>query len=438
MLRARPHLLVPAWAWRWLVPVTAGIVVAAIVAVLVPAALPAAAAGLVAGAVAAALQMADPDESRVPLADEELRRLIAEVAAELRLRRPGRVYAWARPDALALRVAPWRDELRLGLPYLTEMERDELRAVVAHELTLLALRRSPLADALYRWWMADARRGRSSPAGVESVVSGMFRSADAAGARVTGVPATASALLRGTLISNSFTWFAVRYGAMAAASHGFPPDLYAGWRWKARHDGLLTAFARSVAEDDRPGSAPTRIAALTGRAPAAVAAEIAACRGDGVGVRAEGAGSAALAAGLPEKDERRLARACMRELLGRPAARSVPLPEVPDQVWDDVLEQERAEVLAVVAALLGRRDVTSQDVVDVARAGRAGELTWDHRAWLCPHEDPAVCALFPVLHRELRESGHAYAHPLARRLLVAPDGARVDVAALAAELRNQR
>lgn len=44
------------------------------------------------------------------------------------------------------------------------------------------------------------------------------------------------------------------------------------------------------------------------------------------------------------------------------------------------------------------------------------------------------CALFPVLHRELRKRDHAYAHPLARRVLIAPDGARVDVAALAAEI----
>ncbi|MGV9377517.1 hypothetical protein ACWDRB_16960 [Nonomuraea sp. NPDC003707] len=427
---------------------------AGVVVVLVPAALPAVAAGLVAGGVAAAFQMMDPDESRVPLADEQLHRLIAEVAAELRLRRPVRAYAWAHPDALALRVAPWRDELRLGLPYLTEMERDELRAVVAHELALLALRRSPLGNAVHRWWMTDIRRGRPLPAEVEAVLIDMFRRADAAAARVAGVPTTASALLRGSLITNSFTWFAVRYGATAAESHGFPPDLYASWRWKARHDGLLTAFARSVAKDDRAGSTTSRIAALTGETPTTVAAKIAAYTGadaaatgigavleqhpaattDAIGVRAEGAGSAVLAEGLPERVERRLARACMRELLAHPAVRAVPLREVPDRVWDGLLERERADVLAVVAALLGRRDATFQDVMDVARAGRASELAWDHRTWLCPHRGPAVCALFPVLHRELRERGHAYAHPLARRVLIAPNGARVDVAALAAEI----
>jgi len=138
--------------------------------------------------------------------------------------------------------------------------------------------------------------------------------------------------------------------------------------------------------------------------------------------------------GLPEKAEGRLARAYMRELLAFPAVRAVPLREVPDRVWDGILERERTDVLAVVAALLGRREATSQDVVDVARAGRAGELAWDHRSWYCPHSGPAVCALFPVLHRELREGGHTYAHPLARRVLLALDGARVDVAALAAEV----
>ncbi|MFI7617172.1 hypothetical protein ACIBP6_38690 [Nonomuraea terrae] len=45
-----------------------------------------------------------------------------------------------------------------------------------------------------------------------------------------------------------------------------------------------------------------------------------------------------------------------------------------------------------------------------------------------------MCALFPVLHRELREGGHTYAHPLARRVLIGLDGTRVDVAAFAAEV----
>ncbi|GAA3447760.1 hypothetical protein Pve01_63220 [Planomonospora venezuelensis] len=58
------------------------------------------------------------------------------------MRRPGRVYAWAHPDSVAVRALPWRDELHLGLPYLTEMSRDELTAAVAHELALLRQLRS--------------------------------------------------------------------------------------------------------------------------------------------------------------------------------------------------------------------------------------------------------------------------------------------------------
>ncbi|SEL43364.1 hypothetical protein SAMN05660976_02431 [Nonomuraea pusilla] len=51
-----------------------------------------------------------------------------------------------------------------------------------------------------------------------------------------------------------------------------------------------------------------------------------------------------------------------RRVAGAPGGRgtAVPLREVPDQVWDDVLEQERADVPAVVAALLALRDVLSR------------------------------------------------------------------------------
>ncbi|MFC7586112.1 hypothetical protein ACFQYP_21990 [Nonomuraea antimicrobica] len=164
---------------------------------------------------------------------------------------------------------------------------------------------------------------------------------------------------------------------------------------------------------------------VVGERPAATA--------DGVGVQTADAGSAVLAGGLPEQVETRLARAWTREVHTRPAARAVPLREVPDRTWDEVYEGARRSA--------GRRprparpeEATSQDVVDLARAGRAGELAWDHLGSLCSHGDPAVCVLYPVLHRQLREAGHAYAHPLARRILIAPDGTRVDVAAHAAEI----
>lgn len=51
-----------------------------------------------------------------------------------------------------------------------------------------------------------------------------------------------------------------------------------------------------------------------------------------------------------------------RRVAGAPGGRgtAVPLREVPEQVWDDVLEQERADVPAVVAALLALRDVLSR------------------------------------------------------------------------------
>ncbi|MEV6865945.1 M48 family metallopeptidase [Streptosporangium subroseum] len=426
IISRRPGLLFPAWLRRPGVPVLAGAGVVAIAVfldrlvlhiglngfLLVPLA-------LIAVTVVVVFRSAESDQHLHRLSKEEhseLHELVSEVADALAVRRPRRIWAWARPDSVAVRPIPGRSELWLGLPYLTEMSPDELKAVIAHELTLLEQRRSWLVDASYALWRAEVERRGTMPADVAAIAISVLRTADEAGARLMGTQITVSALRRGALITNSFTWFAVRYAWPLVTMRGYPADLYKGWRWKVHDDGFLERFVRSVAEDGRPGSMAARIVAL----------------GSGL----DGALPVAervLPVRLPEEIEARLARSYLRKMLPAQytAARAMPFRDVPEDEWDAVVEQQLAEVSAAVATLLNRQAVTVREIIDVVVAGRAGEIVWDHRTWLCTHSGPEACALFPVFHRELRKAGYRYDHPLRQRLLIAGDGERVDVVALA-------
>ncbi|WP_449062155.1 M48 family metallopeptidase [Planomonospora algeriensis] len=247
----------------------------------------------------------------------ELHALVAEVADALGARRPGRLYVWAHHDAAAVRVLPWRDELRLGLPYLTEMSRDELTAVIAYELTVLRHLRTWPMGALYRLWRREVRGGRIPPAEVRTAVETMIGEADAAGARVAGRQAMVSALYRGTLITQSFVWFAFRYAWPLVGMKAYPPDLYQGWRWKMREDDFLRRFVRWAGHDERPGNLTDRIAVLGGAV-------------DDVPPVA----GPALLSGLPPKTEAALARSYVRRRLpgGHTVRRAVAFRDVPDQV----------------------------------------------------------------------------------------------------------
>ncbi|MFI0419898.1 hypothetical protein [Spongiactinospora sp. 9N601] len=348
-----------------------------------------------------------------------LHALVAEVAAELGVRPPRRLYAWACADAMAVRPAPGRRELWIGLPYLTELSRAELRCLVAHELALLRGRRSRTADAMYALWIEE----REPPPEAETVAAALLGAADAAAARVAGPQTAAMALIRAQALKQSFLWFTDRYGTPAAiALDGFPLDLYAAWRWKIREDLLVERgwhrtrdrLARSPLTLRRLRALDGDPAALTERPPP------------------RAPGLPGLRDGLPERAEARLARHHLRWWLSDryrlPNAGS--LHGVPEQVWDAHLEER----LDGVRRLLGMPgDTPARRVAEAVATGwttgwTAGDPPCD---WACPHAVPAVCALIPAIHRTLREAGYGYADPLRQRVLVGWDGGRADVVSLA-------
>ncbi|MBG0829711.1 hypothetical protein HS041_18265 [Planomonospora sp. ID67723] len=431
VVSAGPRLLLPGWLRRLGMPLAAGVTAVAVTVtavVLFGQALRIELGGFLLVSVALAavvsavlLRSAGSGRSLYRLPRDEhadLHDLVAEVADALGVRRPGRVYAWAYHDSVAVRALPRRDELHLGLPYLTEMSRDELKAAVAHELALLRQLRSWPMRALYTLWQRDVRECRTPPAEVRRPVESMIHVADAAGVRVAGLQATVSALYRGTLIAQSFIWFTFRYAWPLTGVKGYPPDLYRGWRWKVRQDELLQRFAQHIGRDARPGDLTDRIAALGGEC-------------DNVFPDP----GPALLTGLPADVESAFARSYLREQLpgGHTAARAISFGDVPEEVWDGVLEQQLTELCAAVAARAGISEATPRDVLDLVVAGRVDEI-WDHHGRSCLHPGPAVCALVPVLHHELRARGYRRGHPLRQRVLTRGDGEEaetVDVVALA-------
>ncbi|RBQ19314.1 hypothetical protein DP939_15405 [Spongiactinospora rosea] len=348
----------------------------------------------------------------------DLHALVAEVAAELGVRPPRRLYAWACPDAMAVRPAPGRRELWIGLPYLTELSRAELRCLVAHELALLRGRRSRAADAMYALWAEEPE----PPPEAETVAAALLGEA-AAAARVSGAQTAALTLIRTQALRQSFLWFTDRYGTPAAvALDGFPLDLYAAWRWKVREDLLVErGWPRTRTRLAGQPLTLRRLCALGGD-PAALTER----------PPPREPGPPALPGGLPGPVEARLARHHLRWWLADryrlPNAGS--LHGVPDQVWDAHLEER----LDGVRRLLGMPAGTpARGVAEAVAAGwtagwTAGEPPCE---WACPHAVPAVCALIPAIHRTLREAGYAYADPLRLRVLVGWDGGRTDVVSLA-------
>lgn len=465
ILSRRPRALLPGWLARWDGggPVLVGLAVGLVVWLLdrlvlrlgltpfliVPFALLIAAAVFFIGSADTSSPQLHPLR---PHDQPGLYAMVAAVAEQLGVRRPARIWLWAMPNSIVQRPVPWRTELWLGLPYATEMTVDELRAVVAHGLTLAQRRRSWLVDALYQLWsdgIAQIRPGGQTSSSdteapevflveIGAVVQALLQEADQAGVRVAGRELMASALLRGATITGLFPWFAARYVWPLVERRSFAPDLYAGWRWKLRSDGLLDRswrrFRPFVLEDPRPAcSMSDRISALGGQAenletPPQPARQV-------------------LLSGAPEAVEERFSRWYVTQALPRghrPEAawawalrfHAIRFRDVAPEVWDGLMDRQLQQVTAATARLLGQSTATAQDVVAVVRAGRAGELSWDHRAWICSHPSPGVCALFPVIHRALRAAGYEYDHPLRQRELVGRDGDRLDVTQLAERIEH--
>ncbi|MGI5489544.1 M48 family metallopeptidase [Microtetraspora malaysiensis] len=362
-----------------------------------------------------------PDRQIAHRADyPDLHAMVDEIADALGARRPSRVCFAPVADSGTTRLGPRRSELWIGLPFAMGFERTELRAVIAFELAFLEAHRSWLLSALLEVWTSETGRKPAVRAELGAVVKALLTQADKVGSRVADPRTMANALLRGGLMSDSFAWFGVRY-VIDLPSYGlFPVDLYQGWRWKVNEDDLL-------------GRLMPRYLEL--HATQTLRAEFTIDRIAELGVTLEHPPQPAedpILSALDSTVEARFAR-WLGNLLSNPSDVYwfVTFGEMPDAVWDELIGHLHDRVLQATAKLVGRPNPTLTDLVEIVADGRGAEIKWEHRDSLCTHSSAGVCALFPVLHRNLRLKGYRYTHALRQRQLVGPDGDRIDVVRLA-------
>ncbi|MEU6414428.1 hypothetical protein [Microbispora sp. NPDC046933] len=350
----------------------------------------------------------------------ELHAMVDEVAGTLGVRRPSRVCVVPIAESGATPLGPRRTELWIGLPHAMGFDRAELRAVIAFELALLEACKRWSVRALTELWTSGPIKKDAVRAEIATLVRALLVQADEAGCRVSDRRTTATALLRGALLSHSFHWFVGRYATDLPSYGLFAVDLYQGWRWK-------------VYEDDLPARLKPRYLELYAADPAGYGFMI--DRIAELGVAPEDPPPPAedpILGALHPAVEDRFARWLLSPYTeGQTVYWYVDFAEMPFSVWDALIEQGHDSVLRATAHLSGRPGPALDDLVEIVAAGRGAELEWEHRQWSCAHPSPGVCALFPVLHRTLRLKGYTYINALRHRELAGPDGDVVDVVRLA-------
>ncbi|MCA2190770.1 class I SAM-dependent methyltransferase [Nonomuraea cavernae] len=354
-----------------------------------------------------------------------LRRVFLEAMELAEVGTVPKVRLWSLP-AMTVHTGR-RIKFWLGLPLVTELEEDELRAIVVRHLLVSRLSwRDRWVASLNLKDLARAASGKPHPdrarlrAQAKRIRQELWRET----AALVGQETLARATRREIMIDHAFAWHVYRYVRLWADHHwGFPSDAFESFRWKVREDGLLARIQPRV---------DTFVAEKLDRHERELLLELGWDSGAPVAPATD-----PVADRLPARLERRMAHALWRELFGRPGSplgvKGGPIRDKPAELWVYYQEAERIGVLAAATALLGR-PASAEDVVRLAAGGRAGELEWSHTSASCPHPAPEVCVLMPLLDVALRRLGYLHADPFVQRVLVGRLGDRVDVVELAGEV----
>ncbi|MFD1535746.1 class I SAM-dependent methyltransferase [Nonomuraea guangzhouensis] len=359
----------------------------------------------------------------MPLDDQPRLRRILDSAFEEAGWRPTsvkvRLSAW--PRMVAWRVRRDGCLFYLGLPLLMGLDEDDLRALVIREINLARsvswrMRWILLLNLLDRgreeegkslsqreWLRVHAHRIRSD--------------LWSATAELVGYDVLARATRRECMVNRAFFWHLERYAFPAMSPEwGYLSDIYQGFLWKIRDDGLLARMQPNVDASMAEGM---------DRYEARLFQELGWKAGEPVEVVTD-----PVVSGVTENLERRLGQVVLweRTKAANPRIPPLSLHDVPWESWGSIHAHGRDQIIAAARTLLGR-EATTRDVVQLAVDGRAGELSWGH-ADPCPHPSPAACVLIPFFDGALRRMGYV-ADALQHRSLVGPLGDTVDVVALA-------
>ncbi|MEV0597203.1 hypothetical protein [Nonomuraea cavernae] len=143
-----------------------------------------------------------------------------------------------------------RRKLLLGLPLVTELEEDELRALIVRHLLWSRLSRRDQWVARLNWKdLARAASGEPYPdrARLRAQAKRLRQELWRETAALVGQETLARATRREIMIDHAFAWHVHRYVRLWADHHwGFPSDAFESFRWKVREDGLLSRIQPSV------------------------------------------------------------------------------------------------------------------------------------------------------------------------------------------------
>ncbi|MGN9842446.1 methyltransferase domain-containing protein [Nonomuraea sp. H19] len=312
----------------------------------------------------------------------------------------------------------WRGtpDLVLGLPLLMALSEPDLHALMVRELLTVKLWRrhehSAVLLFLHHGTEGDELRQACRP---------LRQALWAEAHSLVGRERLAAASRAEVFVKSAFNWHLTRYVA-PFAYRGAALDMYESFLWKIQWDGLLNRIVQHVQAD------------------VTIHPEEEELFGEGPWSTPDPAGMVAAPSGVVQRVdgglELRLAKVINHRLLehGGFSLFNKPyrLDEIPAADWSLATEQEREAVIEAAGKLLGR-PVAALDVVELAVAGRAGELSWWHTEQLCPHASPGVCALLPLFDVALRRKGYVHEHPFVQRELVGPLGNRVNLVELAAK-----
>ncbi|WP_434742287.1 M48 family metallopeptidase [Micromonospora sp. SH-82] len=393
----------------------------------------------------------------------ELTALVDEVARRVGVPPPDRVLLTADP-VVTVEVVGGRRFLCIGLPLLACLDRHELRAVVAHRLTLLRYRPARLVDSLFDLW-AEATETIEIETAAATETAG-FDEAAATGTTEGGSHRAGRRLRRAEALRRELDAFAAvlhrdadaaavdaaggtRAAALAFARSSLVPDEY-----DRLHDGVprRSALRSGVGIRDldegwrrllRHGIGPSDwdedAAALQAKHHPALAA---AFRELGTGpVGLTPAADPVPTAPLTPRQQRRV----VRRLLGVPYPQYLgwtTWADAPPAWWRRRAAEDADAFRGHVTALLGRRPVDDVEVGEVIR-DRSAELLAialdvpPSAVESEPYdEDDPPSALIRLVEANLLGAGWRLEHPAVRDVLVGPDDTRVDARRLVLDSRG--
>ncbi|MEV1171563.1 class I SAM-dependent methyltransferase [Nonomuraea sp. NPDC049784] len=341
-----------------------------------------------------------------------LRELVADAARLAGFDTVPRVHVSAWAEVRGGRAKRGRPSLLVGLPLLLAADEAELRTLMVREL--LAARR-------WRWhehWAVHLFMAHHPDWPWLGEASASLRKALWAETRsLVGSERFTAGVRAELLLAGAFGWHVNRY-AGPFSRRGGALDVYESFLWKIQRDGLLT---RAKPEP----SPPDMVEAIDWDTAQPVA--------DGVALVPVPSG---VMSKVHPKLAARLGKVISHKVLDRGGfalgGRPYRMEDIPAEEWAQVGEYQRERVIEAATKLLDRQ-ATDLDVVELAVAGRAGELEWWHKDQPCPHPTPGVCALLPLFDVALRRKGYVHEHTFAQRELVGPLGDRINLVELAAK-----